>query len=75
MIGRNKIIGERSVLEPQVRAARRRGDRVRMFFAAVPESAFGTKQTNRVICCLSAFGVKRTKSKQDAMSAFDPKRT
>jgi hypothetical protein len=40
--------------------ARRQGDRIATFFAALRESASGTKRTCPV---------------QDAMSAYDPKRT
>jgi hypothetical protein len=37
---------------------RRRCYRIESLFVAVHESAFGTKQANRDVCCLSAFGDK-----------------
>jgi hypothetical protein len=37
---------------------RRRGDRIETRFAAVHESASGTKRTFRDVCYLSAFGGK-----------------
>src|SRR5262249_53839286 len=47
-------------------------------FAAVQESAFGTKRTNGAVCCLSAFGGKadiRCPPALIASDAIDPKRT
>ena len=38
--------------------ARRRGDRIAMFYAAVHESAIGTKRTFRQCFTMSAFGGK-----------------
>jgi hypothetical protein len=55
--------------------ARRRGDRIAMFYAAVNESAFGTKQTSMRHRLMSAFGGKADIASMTTMSVFDPKRT
>ena len=46
-----------------------------MLFAAVQESAIGTKRIYRVAPHMSLSGVKRTCCFALHMSAFDPKRT
>jgi hypothetical protein len=53
--------------------ARRRGDRVRMLFAAVHESALSGHANDAQRCLLS--GVKQTWLKAGVMSVCDPKRT
>jgi hypothetical protein len=46
-----------------------------MFYAAVHESAFGTKQTSMRHRLMSAFGGKADIASMTTMSVFDPKRT
>ena len=45
-------------IPPNTARHRRRGDRIAMFYAAVHESAFGTKRTFRGVVPMSAFGGK-----------------
>src|SRR5262249_53020053 len=48
---------------------------IHLSFAALHESAFGTKRTSLSLSAMSAIGVKQTSRGRAPMSAFDPNRT
>ena len=60
---------------PRLLAAGRRGDRIETPFAAVHESAIGTKRTFQVVWRVSVVGGKADINKTGRHVAFDPKRT